>query len=96
MDRLAGSSPFFKSMVLAAINSLLAQLLVLSGLGVNVDAITIGPLMLLVPGVSLTTAMREVMARDTISGLVHLAESVLIATAIALGVGAALALGTLI
>jgi uncharacterized membrane protein YjjP (DUF1212 family) len=51
--------------------------------------------MLLVPGVALTTSMREVMAGDMISGITRMTESLLTATAIALGVGAALALGTL-
>ncbi len=93
---IAGSNAFFRTLLSAALSSLLAQLLVLSGLGHSADTITIGALMLLVPGVALTTAMREIMAGDLISGLSHTTESVLTATAIALGTGAALALGTLL
>ena len=58
---------------------------ILLGLGENVDAVTISVLMILVPGVALTNAMREIMAGDTISGLSRTAEAILIAAAIALG-----------
>ena len=48
--------------------------------------------MVLVPGMALTNAMREIMAGDTISGLSRTADAILIGTAIALGsaVGAAI------
>ena len=96
LRRIAGSNAFFHTLLSAAVSSLLAQLLVRFGIAGNADAITIGALMLLVPGVSLTTAMREVMASDMVSGITRLAESLLTATAIALGTGAALALGQLL
>lgn len=93
---VAGSSPFFHTLLSSAVSSLLAQLFVRSGIAYHADAITIGALMLLVPGVALTTAMREVMASDIVSGVTRMAESLLTATAIALGTGAALALGSLL
>ena len=93
LRHIAGSSAFFHTLLSAALSSFLAQLLVRFGAAGNVDAITVGALMLLVPGVSLTTSMREVMAGDMVSGVTRLAESLLTATAIALGTGAALALG---
>ena len=96
LRRIAGSNAFFHTLLSAAVSSLLAQLLVRFGTAGNVDAITIGALMLLVPGVSLTTAMREVMAADFVSGLSRTAESLLTAAAIALGTGAALFLGGLL
>ena len=64
-----------------------------AGLGNNVDLVTIGVLMLLVPGVALTNAMREIMVGDIFSGLSRTAESILTATAIALGVMVSLAIG---
>ncbi len=91
-----GPNAFFRTLLAATASSLAAQLLVHSGLGQNVDTIIIGALMSLVPGVALTTAMREVMAGDLVSGLSHTAESLLTATAIALGTGAALFLGGLL
>ena len=91
-----GPNAFFRTLLAAAAASLAAQLLVVGGLGQNVDTIIIGALMSLVPGVALTTAMREVMAGDLVSGLSHTAESLLTATAIALGTGTALFLGGLL
>lgn len=96
LSHIAGSSAFFHTIMASAISSALALLLVRFGAAYNADAIIIGALMLLVPGVSLTTAMREVMAGDIVSGVTRMAEAVLTATAIALGTGAALALGQLL
>ena len=96
LERLTGSNPLFRNMFSAALSSILAQLFVVLGVAHNADACTIGALMLLVPGVALTTAMREIVAGDIISSLVHMAESLLTATAIALGTGLALALGRLL
>lgn len=96
LDHLSGSNAFFKTLLSSAVAACLALLLTRVGLAMNADAVTIGALMLLVPGVSLTTAMRDIVAGDIISGIARLAESVLTATAIALGVGAALALGQLL
>ena len=50
-------------------------------------------LMLLVPGVALTNAMREIVAGDTYSGLSRTAEAILIATGIALGAAVGLGIG---
>ena len=72
---------------------MLALLLTRVGVGENVDAITIGTLMVLVPGMALTNAMREIMAGDIISGVNRTAEAILTATAISLGVVISLAIG---
>jgi len=96
LSHIAGPSAFFRTLLSAAVSALLALLLTYFGIAHNADAIIIGALMLLVPGVALTTAMREVMASDIVSGVTRMAEAVLTATAIALGTGAALALGQLL
>lgn len=83
--RVTGSNVFFRTVVCAAVISTMAILMVWVGLGKNLDAITIGTLMVLVPGMALTNAMREIMAGDIISGLNRTAEVILVATAIALG-----------
>jgi len=54
-------------------------------LGVHTDLVAIGTLMLLVPGMAVTNAMREIMAGDVISGLQRTAEVILVGAAIALG-----------
>lgn len=55
------------------------------GLGHNVDKVMIGTVMLLVPGVACTTAIRDMMAGDTISGLLRLCNALLTAAALACG-----------
>ena len=64
------------------------------GLVQNADASIIGALMILVPGLLFTNAMRDVMYGDTNSGLNRLVLVLLIAMAIALGTAAALKLST--
>jgi hypothetical protein len=87
---------FFKTVAGGAVSALLALGLCLIGLGKNVDFITIGALMLLVPGLIFTNAMRDIMAGDTMSGITKTAEALLIGAAIALGTGVALWLARLI
>ena len=84
---------FFNTLIGAAIASLAALVLADVGPGQNLEAITIGTLMVLVPGMALTTAMREIMAGDVISGVDRTAEALLTAAAIALGVVVSLTIG---
>lgn len=60
------------------------------GLGQNPDKIIIGNIMLLIPGIALTTSLRDMINGDTISGLLGLSEAVLKALAIAIGFAAVL------
>lgn len=83
----------FQTLIGAAIASLMALILVRMKIGGQLEAITIGTLMVLVPGMALTNAMREIMVGDIFSGLSRTAESILTATAIALGVMVSLAIG---
>ena len=59
------------------------------GLSVNVDGIIIASLMLLVPGLLFTNAMRDIIYGDTNSGINRIVQVLLIGVAIALGTGAA-------
>ena len=95
-EKWLGSNSFLRTLVCSGIASLLSLLLVRAGLGVHVDLVTIGVLMLLVPGVALTNAMREIMAGDTYSGLSRTAEAILIATGIALGSAVGLGIGQIL
>lgn len=94
--RFLGSNSFFRTVVCSAAASLTALLLTEMGIGQHVDVVTISVLMMLVPGVALTNAMREIMAGDTISGLTRTAEAVLTAGAIALGSAAGLTIARLL
>ena len=92
-SRFIGSNSFFRTAVCSTVGSLLSLAMVRLGLGRSVDIVTISTLMVLVPGVALTNAMREIMAGDTISGLCRTADAILIGTAIALGSAVGLAIG---
>lgn len=57
------------------------------GFGDNVDTITIGAIMLLVPGLLITNAIRDTLHGDLVAGLTRGAEAFLVAISIALGTG---------
>ncbi len=79
------------------VNTVAANLLLslLTGLGVGLaavlipelqmDKILIGDIMLLIPGLAMTNAVRNMLVGDTISGVVRLAESLIWAAALAGG-----------
>ena len=93
MDRL-NATPFFRTIIGAFCMAFFAYSAHHLGLVHNVDATIIGALMLLVPGLLFTNAMRDVMYGDTNSGLNRVVLVLLIAVAIALGTAAALRLST--
>lgn len=93
--RFIGANSFFRTALCSALAALLAMLLVKAGVGRSVDVVTISALMVLVPGMALTNAMREIMAGDTFSALSRTADAILAASAIALGAAAGQALGGL-
>ena len=91
MDKL-NSTQFFRTIIGAFCMAIFAYAAHHLGLVQNADAAIIGALMLLVPGLLFTNAMRDVMYGDTNSGLNRVVLVLLIAVAIALGTAAALKL----
>ena len=73
--------------------NLLVSLLIGLGVGLltallpalHMDKILIGDIMLLIPGLAMTNAVRNILVGDTISGVVRLAESLIWAAALAGG-----------
>lgn len=59
---------------------------------VNLDAVIVGSIMPLLPGLAMTNAIRDTMRGDLVSGVARAAEALLIATALAAGVGVVLGL----
>lgn len=57
--------------------------------------VMIGDIMLLIPGVAMTNATRDMLSGDTISGVMRFVESLLWATSLAFGFMVALWLGSL-
>ena len=55
-----------------------------------VDKVIIGSIMILVPGVALTTSIRDFFGGDYLSGSIHLIDALLTAICIATGVGVAI------
>ncbi|MGV8905877.1 MAG: threonine/serine exporter family protein [Acetobacterium sp.] len=91
MARLEGNI-FFINIVGGFIAAVIA--LAASGLGLtsHMDAIIIGSIMTLVPGLSITNSIRDIIAGDYLSGLVKGVEALLIGTGIATGVAIPLSL----
>lgn len=89
MERIH-STQFFRVITAAFVSALPAYFAQCFGLIDNASCAIIGTLMLLVPGLLFTNAMRDVMYGDTNSGLNRLMQVLLIAVAIALGTAAAL------
>lgn len=89
MERIH-STQFFRVITAAFCSAMLAYTIHSIGFINNADASIIGTLMLLVPGLLFTNAMRDVMYGDTNSGLNRVVQVLLIALAIALGTAVAL------
>lgn len=85
---------FVKTVLAAFVSAFLAAGLVHAGIGQNINSITIGALMALVPGVVFTNFLRDIMAGDTVAGLIKLVEALLTAGAIAIGTVVAMAAAT--
>jgi uncharacterized membrane protein YjjP (DUF1212 family) len=49
------------------------------------DDVTIGVIMLLVPGVAVTNAIRDILLGDTLSGILRMIEALLLAATLAIG-----------
>ena len=88
MDSLKANT-FFKTISAAFVMALLSYCMRALGLAENTDAINIGALMILVPGLIFTNAMRDIIYGDTNSGINRIVQVFLIAAAIALGTAAA-------
>lgn len=56
----------------------------------NIDTTIIGSIMLLVPGMAITNAIRDIIAGDLVAGMARGAEALIIATCLAIGSGIAL------
>ena len=86
---LGKTNAFFQKIISAFLMALLAYGCSALGLTDNVDTSVIGALMLLVPGILFTNALRDITFGDTNSGINRIVEVILIAVAIALGTAAA-------
>lgn len=71
--------------VISFVAGIAALVMVHLGLGHSADKIMIGGIMLLIPGIAMTNAVRDMLIGDTASGLLRLCNALLEAAAIACG-----------
>ncbi len=86
--------PRMNRVVTRFISSMLAGcgaiLLIKAGIGVHLDMVNIGFIMVLIPGIPLTNSIRDLLGGDIISGLLRFVDSMLQALAIAGGLAVAI------
>lgn len=73
------------ALVNAVFTGFAAVFVVYLGLGDQISRIVIGNIMLLIPGIPLTNSIRDMLSGDTMSGILRLCESLLLAVTIAGG-----------
>lgn len=83
------ANQFFCTIASAFLMALLAYAMGAAGIVYSADAVTIGALMLLVPGLLFTNAMRDIIFGDTNSGINRIVQVLLVAVALALGTATA-------
>ena len=88
MDKFSVNQ-FFRILAASFPMALLAYAMSAVGIADNPDMVNIGALMLLVPGLLFTNAMRDIIFGDTNSGTNRIVQVLLIAAAIVLGTAAA-------
>lgn len=69
-----------------------AILMVRLGIGVHVDKVIIGDIMLFIPGLAIVNAVRDMLYGDIMTGFFRLVEAILVAGAIACGIALSLVL----
>ena len=80
------SNEFIKVILCSAFTSFVAILAFQMGIADSIDKVTIGALMTLVPGITLTNCMRDFIVGDFMTGLSRMVEALITAAAIASGV----------
>jgi uncharacterized membrane protein YjjP (DUF1212 family) len=88
LDKLKANQ-FFSTIAASFVLAMLAYTMGQLGIAHNPHAVTIGTLMLLVPGLLFTNAMRDIIYGDTNSGVNRLTQVLLVAVALALGTAVA-------
>lgn len=82
-----GLSKFLSNLSSSALMALIAGILMLLGIGNNLDKIIIGSIIRLVPGIALTTSIRDFFNGDYLSGTIRMMDAFLVGGCIAVGVG---------
>jgi len=83
------ANQFYRTIAASFLMAMAAYAMGALGIAPNPDAVSIGALMLLVPGLLFTNAMRDIIYGDTNSGVNRIVQVFLIAVALSLGTAAA-------
>ena len=78
--------------VISFVAGMFALILVHMGFNVHGDKIMMGGIMLLIPGISMTNAVRDMLIGDLASGLLRLSNALIVAASIACGFAMSIAL----
>ena len=92
LARKIGGNIVFQDIFCAGFSALLAVIFTRLGFGHDADKIIIGNVMLLIPGVELVNGMRDFITGDIQAGIMHIAEALFLAIAIAVGAAGVLTL----
>jgi uncharacterized membrane protein YjjP (DUF1212 family) len=72
------------------LSGIIIILLSLTSLPIHISSVITGTLMILIPGIALSSSIEDLLLGDTTSGILNICESILAAVSIALGYGLAL------
>ena len=81
----ARMNQIFVNVVASFLVSVAAIAAVRAGAGMDANQIIIGNIMLLIPGIALTNALRDMISGDIMSGMLRFFDAILVAAAIAAG-----------
>lgn len=87
-------SKFVTNICASGIAALFALLILKAGLGAHLDVIITGSIIRLVPGIALTTSIRDFFNGDYLSGTIRLIDAVIVGGCIAIGVGVVISLSS--
>lgn len=82
-----GLNAFISNMIFSIFMTLMAAFAVHLHIASDIDTIVIGAIMILVPGVVVTNAVRDTINGDILSGTIRTIEAIIVAAGIAFGVG---------
>lgn len=81
---------FSKTLIESTIAGILSFIPAIIGINTHPDKIMIGTIMILIPGMSIGTAMKDMMNGNLIAGILQLTQAIVVAFAIALGFAVAI------
>lgn len=87
LQRRGKTSKFIVNILGSALVTLFSMIVLSLGFPIMYDKVIIGTIMPLVPGIALTTSIRDFFNGDYLSGAIHMIDAILTAFCIAVGVG---------